>query len=111
MGQGRDASRVRSNVFFIFFEGGAAGLVDGIAALNGARRQKSNWLPAEKTVLEVLDTDGKIIQKEAAKIEYIEKREMQRQTAEFFVNHRLTAVNYKHDYKIVAAKSIRSLRC
>ena len=93
--------RIRSNVYFIFFEGGAAGLVDGIAALNGASRQKSNWLPAEKTVLEVLDTDGEIIQKEAAKIEYIEKREMQRQTVEVFVNRRLTAVNYKHDYKIL----------
>ena len=67
-----DTHRTKSNVYFVFFEGGAAGLVDGIAALNGASRQKSNWLPAEKTVLEVLDTDGQIIQKEAAKIEYLE---------------------------------------
>ena len=53
MGQRTDASRVRSNVFFIFFEGGAAGLVDGIAALNGASRQKSNCLPAQWILVEV----------------------------------------------------------
>ena len=67
-----DASRIRSNVYFVLFEGGAAGLVDGIAALNGEARQKSKAKPVEKTVLEVLDSDGQILQKEAAKIEYLE---------------------------------------
>ena len=74
-----DASRFRSNVWFVLFEGGTSGLVDGIAALNGPLRQKSVIKPVEKTVLEVLDTDGQILQKEAAKIEYLENREMQRQ--------------------------------
>ena len=96
-----DASRIRSKVYFVFFEGGTSGLVDGIAALNGTTRQKSNFKPAEKTVLEVLDTDGQILQKEAAKLEYLEDREIQKQTVEVYVNRRLTAVNYKHDYEIL----------
>ena len=105
-----DASRSRSNVYFVLFEGGAIGLADGIAALNGASRQKSSAKPVEKTVVEVLDSDGQTLQKEAAKIKFIGGREKQRQTVDHYVKRKLTAVNYKHDYKIVAAKSIRSLR-
>ena len=97
-----DADRIRSNVWFVFFEGGTSGLVDGIAALNGPSRQKMPIKPVEKTVLEVLDTDGQLLQKEAVKIEYLEDKEKQKQTIEVFVSRKLTAVNYKHDYKIVA---------
>ena len=105
-----DASRSRSNVYFVLFEGGAIGLADGIAALNGASRQKSSAKPVEKTVVEVLDSDGQTLQKEAAKIKLLGERELQKQTVEYWVQRKLNAVNYKHDYKIVAAKSIRSLR-
>ena len=55
-----DTARTKSNVFFVFFDGGTIGLVDGIAALNGALRTKSKIKPAERTVLDVLDSDGKI---------------------------------------------------
>ena len=100
-----DASRSRSNVYFVLFEGGAIGLADGIAALNGATRQKSTAYPVKKTVVEVLDSDGQTLQKEAAKIKFLGERELQRQTVEIFVRRRLTAANYTFDYKIVAAKS------
>ena len=53
-----DTSRSRSNVYFVLFEGGAIGLADGIAALNGGTRQKSTAYPVKKTVVEVLDSDG-----------------------------------------------------
>ena len=99
-----DASRSRSNVYFVLFEGGAIGLADGIAALN-KRRQKSSAKPVKKTVMKVLDSDGQTLQKEAAKIKFLGERELQRQTVEIFVHRRLTAANYTHDYKIVAAKS------
>ena len=102
-----DASRSRSNVYFVLFEGGAIGLADGIAALNGASRQKSSAKPVEKTVVEVLDSDGQTLQKEAAKIKLLGERELQKQTVEYWVQRKLNAVNYKHDYKIVAAKSWR----
>ena len=100
-----DASRSRSNVYFVLFEGGAIGLADGIAALNGATRQKSTAEPVKKTVVKILDSDGQTLQKEAAKIKFLGERELQRQSVEFFVRRRLTAANYTHDYKIVAAKS------
>ena len=95
-----DASRIRSNVWFVLFEGGTSGLVEGIAALNGPSRLKMPTKPVEKTVLEVLDTDGQFVQKEAAKIEYLEEQERQRQTVEALVSGKLSRVNYKHDYKI-----------
>ena len=100
-----DSSRSRSNVYFVLFEGGAIGLADGIAALNGASRQKSSAKPVKKTVVEVLDSDGQTLQKEAAKIKLLGERELQKQTVEYWVQRKLNAVNYKHDYKIVAAKS------
>ena len=96
-----DTARTKSNVYFVFFEGGAAGLVDGIAALNGAGRQKSTIKPVEKIVLDVLDSDGKILQKEAAKIEYLEEKEVQFQSVKDMVSRKLTAVNYKHDYNVL----------
>ena len=74
---------------------------------NGASRQKSSAKPVEKTVVEVLDSDGQTLQKEAAKIKLLGERELQKQTVEYWVQRKLNAVNYKHDYKIVAAKSWR----
>ena len=76
-----DASRSRSNVYFVLFEGGAIGLADGIAALNSASRQKSSAKPVEKTVVEVLDSDGQTLQKEAAKIKFLGERKMQKQSS------------------------------
>ena len=69
-------ARTKSNVFFVFFDGGTAGVLDGIAALNGKgrSRRKCTIKPVEKTVLAVLDSDVKILQKEAAKIEYLEEK-------------------------------------
>ena len=57
--------------------------------------------PPAGTVLDVLDSDGKILQKEAAKIEYLEEKDVQFQAATAMVSRKLTAVNYKHDYKIL----------
>ena len=70
-----DTARTKSNVFFVFFEGGTAGLVDGIAALNVQLRTKSKIKPAEKTILDVVDSNGKILSKEAARIEYLEEKD------------------------------------
>ena len=100
-------SRTKSNTFFVFFDGGTIGLVDGIAALNVAGRQKSTIKPVEKTVLDVLDSDGKILQKEAAKIEYLEEKDVQFQAAARMVSRKLTAVNYKHDYKVLTPGMVK----
>ena len=72
-----ETTRTKSNVHFVLFARGAAGLVDGIAALSGAGRRKSTIKPLGKTVSDVLDSAGKILQKEVAKIEYLEEKDVQ----------------------------------
>ena len=95
-----DTARTRNSVFYVLFEGGADGLVDGIDALNNTR-QKATIKPVEKTDLDVLDSNGKILQKKAAKIEFLKGKEVQFQTAAGMVSRRLNRVKYKHGFKIL----------
>ena len=55
-------------------------MVDGIAALSGAGRRKSTIKPLGKTVSDLLDSAGKILQKEVAKIGYLDEKDVQFQT-------------------------------
>ena len=53
---------------------------DGIAALSRAGRWKSTIKPLGKTVSDLLDSAGKILQKEVAKIGYLDEKDVQFQT-------------------------------
>ena len=75
-----DTTRTKSNVHFVLFERGAAGLVDGIAALTGAGRRKSTIKPLGKSVSDLLDSADQILHKEVANIEYLEEKDVQFQT-------------------------------
>ena len=55
-------------------------MVDGIAALSGAGRRKSTMKSLGKTVSDTLDSAGKILQKEVAKIGYLEEIDVPFQT-------------------------------